>query len=168
MVLPSRGILTLKAKKRLESKVVQSHDGNIIIPINEPDKDDGQGQIEEFLERHNGHRVQHIALMTPNIISTVSELRSRGIKFLDIPHTYYEDIPKRDFTITEDIPTLEENQILVDGDPDGYLLQIFTDTYVGLFFEIIQRKNNMGFGEGNFQALFDAIERDQMQRGYLK
>ena len=121
-------------KQCLESKVVQSHDGNIIIPINEPDKDDVQGQIEEFLERHNGPGVQHIALMTPNIISTVSELRSRGIKFLDIPHTYYEDIPKRNFTVTEDIPTLETNQILVDGDPDGYLLQIFTDTYVGPLF----------------------------------
>jgi 4-hydroxyphenylpyruvate dioxygenase len=156
-------------KTGLESKVVQSHDGNIIIPINEPDKDNGQGQIEEFLERHNGPGVQHIALMTPNIISTVSELKSRGIKFLDIPHTYYQDIPNRDFNITEDINTLEKNQILVDGDPDGYLLQIFTDTYVGpLFFEIIQRKNNLGFGEGNFQALFDAIERDQVQRGYIK
>ena len=156
-------------KTGLESKVVQSHDGNIIIPINEPDKDNGQGQIEEFLERHNGPGVQHIALMTPNIISTVSELKNRGINFLKIPHTYYEDIPKRNFTITENINTLEENQILVDGDENGYLLQIFTDTYVGpLFFEIIQRKNNLGFGEGNFQALFDAIERDQMQRGYLK
>ena len=156
-------------KTGLESKVVQSHDGNIIIPINEPDKDNGQGQIEEFLERHNGPGVQHIALMTPNIVSTISELKTRGFKFLDIPHTYYEDIPKRNFTVTEDISILEENQILVDGDPEGYLLQIFTDTYVGpLFFEIIQRKNNMGFGEGNFQALFDAIERDQMQRGYLK
>ena len=156
-------------KTGLESKVVQSHDGNIIIPINEPDKDNGQGQIEEFLERHNGPGVQHIALMTPNIISTVNELKNRGINFLKIPHTYYEDIPKRNFTITENINTLEENQILVDGDENGYLLQIFTDTYVGpLFFEIIQRKNNLGFGEGNFQALFDAIERDQMQRGYLK
>ena len=156
-------------KTGLESKVVQSHDGNIIIPINEPDKDNGKGQIEEFLDRHNGPGVQHIALATPNIISTVSELKSRGIKFLDIPHTYYEDIPKRNFDVNEDIPTLELNQILVDGDSDGYLLQIFTDTYVGpLFFEIIQRKNNMGFGEGNFQALFDAIERDQVQRGYLK
>ena len=156
-------------KTGLESKVVQSSNGNIIIPINEPDKDNGKGQIEEFLERHNGPGVQHIALMTPNIISTVSELKNRGINFLKIPHTYYEDISKRNINVSEDISILEKNQILVDGDPDGYLLQIFTDTYVGpLFFEIIQRKNNHGFGEGNFQALFDAIERDQMQRGYLK
>ena len=155
-------------KTGLESKVVQSFDGNIIIPINEPDKDNGKGQIEEFLERHNGPGVQHIALMTPDIVSTVSELKSRDIKFLDIPSTYYEDIPKRDFTVTEDLKVLEQNQILVDGDPEGYLLQIFSDTYVGpLFFEIIQRKNHMGFGEGNFQALFNAIERDQMQRGVL-
>ena len=135
-------------KTGLESKVVQSHDGNIIIPINEPDKDNGKGQIEEFLERHNGPGVQHIALMTPDIVSTVSELRERRIKFLDIPSTYYEDIPSRDFKVTEDLKTLEENQILVDGDKEGYLLQIFSDTYVGpLFFEIIQRKNHMGFGE---------------------
>ncbi len=155
-------------KTGLESKVVQSFDGNIIIPINEPDKDNGKGQIEEFLERHNGPGVQHIALMTPDIVSTVSELKSRNIKFLDIPSTYYEDIPKRDFKVTEDLKVLEKNQILVDGDPEGYLLQIFSDTYVGpLFFEVIQRKNHMGFGEGNFQALFNAIERDQMQRGVL-
>ena len=128
-------------KTGLESKVVQSHDGNIIIPINEPDKDNGKGQIEEFLERHNGPGVQHIALMTPDIVSTVSELRERQQKFLDIPSTYYEDIPSRDFKVTEDLKTLEENQILVDGDKEGYLLQIFSDTYVGpLFFEIIQRE----------------------------
>jgi 4-hydroxyphenylpyruvate dioxygenase len=155
-------------KTGLESKVVQSFDGNIIIPINEPDKDNGKGQIEEFLERHNGPGVQHIALMTPDIVSTVSELRSRDIKFLNIPSTYYEDIPNRKFKVTEDLKTLEKNQVLVDGDPEGYLLQIFSDTYVGpLFFEIIQRKNHMGFGEGNFQALFNAIERDQMKRGVL-
>ena len=107
--------------------------------------------------------------MTPNILSTVGELQERGIQFLDIPHTYYEDIPKRPFKIEEDINSLEKIKLLVDGDEDGYLLQIFSETYIGpLFFEYIQRKNHWGFGEGNFQALFDAIERDQVKRGYLE
>ncbi len=155
-------------KTGLQSKVVQSSDNNIIIPINEPEEENGKSQIQEFLDRHNGAGVQHIALMTPDIVSTVSQLRERGFKFLDVPSTYYEAIPERDFKVTEDLGVLEQNQILVDGDPEGYLLQIFTDTYIGpLFFEIIQRKNHWGFGEGNFQALFDAIERDQQKRGYL-
>ncbi|MFL5783612.1 MAG: 4-hydroxyphenylpyruvate dioxygenase, partial [Bacteriovoracaceae bacterium] len=112
--------------------------------------------------------VQHIALMTPDIISPVGELRERAVNFLSVPSTYYEDIPKRPFKITEDLKTLETLNLLADGDKDGYLLQIFSETCIGpLFFEYIQRKNHWGFGNGNFQALFDAIERDQMKRGYL-
>lgn len=152
----------------LQSKVVQLADNSIIIPINEPEIENGKSQIQEYLDRHNGAGVQHIALMTPDIVSTVSDLRSRDFKFLNVPHTYYQDIPNRGLNVTEDLTKLEDNQILVDGDQEGYLLQIFTDTYIGpLFFEFIQRKKHWGFGEGNFQALFDAIERDQKERGYL-
>ncbi len=152
----------------LNSKVVQLADNSIIIPINEPEKEGGKSQIQEFLDVHKGPGVQHIALMTPDIISTVGELRQRDVRFLNVPETYYEGIPARPFTVTEDIPTLAKLKLLVDGDPEGYLLQIFSETYIGpLFFEYIQRKNHWGFGNGNFQALFDAIERDQMKRGYL-
>ncbi len=156
------------SKTGLESRVMQLQDNSVIVPINEPAEENGKSQIQEYLDRHNGAGVQHIALMTPDIISTVSDLRSRDFKFLEVPDTYYEAIPDRPFTVTEDIQKLQENTILVDGDKDGYLLQIFTDTYIGsLFFEFIQRKKHWGFGEGNFQALFDAIERDQAKRGYL-
>jgi 4-hydroxyphenylpyruvate dioxygenase len=156
------------AKTGLQSKVVQLADNSVIIPINEPEVENGKSQIQEYLDRHNGPGVQHIALMTPNIISTVGQLRERDFKFLDVPATYYEDIPNRPFEVTEDLKVLEQNKLLVDGDKDGYLLQIFTDTYIGpLFFEFIQRKAHWGFGEGNFQALFNAIERDQQKRGYL-
>ncbi len=159
----------IKGKKTgLESEVVQLPNGAVIIPINEPSEANGKSQIQEFLDLHNGAGVQHIALTCGDIISTVSDLRERGIKFLDIPHTYYEDIPKRGMPVEEDLDVLEKTQLLVDGDSEGYLLQNFTATYVGpLFFEFIQRKKHNGFGEGNFQALFDAIERDQEQRGYL-
>lgn len=156
-------------KTGLLSRAMGLPNKRVVIPINEPEVFNGQSQIQEFLDLHRGAGVQHIALSTPDIVSTVSELRERGIRFLDIPSTYYEDIPKRPFAVEEDIPTLEKNQILVDGDSEGYLLQNFTDTYIGpLFFEIIQRKKHNGFGEGNFTALFEAIERDQIQRGYLK
>ncbi|MFL5784154.1 MAG: 4-hydroxyphenylpyruvate dioxygenase [Bacteriovoracaceae bacterium] len=152
----------------LNSKVVQLADNSIIIPINEPEVENGKSQIQEFLDVHKGPGVQHIALMTPDIINTVGELRERAVKFLSVPPTYYEDIPKRPFKITEDLKTLETLNLLADGDKDGYLLQIFSETCIGpLFFEYIQRKNHWGFGNGNFQALFDAIERDQMKRGYL-
>lgn len=156
------------SKTGLNSKVVQLADNSIIIPINEPEKENGKSQIQEFLDLHKGPGVQHIALMTPDIISTISDLRERGIKFLEVPETYYEDIPNRPFKIEEDIAVLQKHGILVDGDKDGYLLQLFSDAYIGpLFFEYIQRKNHWGFGNGNFQALFDSIERDQMKRGYL-
>lgn len=156
------------AKTGLNSKVVQLADNSIIIPINEPEREGGKSQIQEFLDVHKGPGVQHIALMTPDIISTVGELRKRQLSFLDVPSTYYEAIPSRSFKVTEDLKVLEDLKLLVDGDPEGYLLQIFSQTCIGpLFFEYIQRKNHWGFGEGNFQALFDAIERDQMKRGYL-
>jgi 4-hydroxyphenylpyruvate dioxygenase len=155
-------------KTGLNSKVVQLADNSIIVPINEPEKEGGKSQIQEFLDVHKGPGVQHIALMTPDIISTVGELKERDVKFLNVPASYYEAIPNRPFKVTEDLGVLEKVNLLVDGDKDGYLLQIFSDTYIGpLFFEYIQRKNHWGFGEGNFQALFDAIERDQIKRGYL-
>ncbi len=156
-------------KTGLESEVVQLANGNVIIPINEPSEKGGKSQIQEFLDVHKGPGVQHIALSTADILTTVSEIRERGMKFLKIPHTYYEDIPKRGLNVKEPMAELEKLQLLVDGDKDGYLVQNFSDTYVGpLFFEFIQRHNHNGFGEGNFQALFEAIERDQMERGYLK
>jgi 4-hydroxyphenylpyruvate dioxygenase len=156
-------------KTGLQSEVVQLPNNSVIIPINEPEAENGKSQIQEFLDLHNGAGVQHIALMSGDIIETVGELRDRGMKFLDIPKTYYEDIPNRPFKVEEDISVLEEKQLLVDGDEEGYLIQNFSETYVGpLFFEYIQRKKHWGFGEGNFQALFDAIERDQMKRGYLE
>lgn len=152
----------------LHSKVVQLKNGNVIIPINEPSSNNSKSQIQEYLDLHKGPGVQHIALMTPNILSTVGQLQKRGINFLEVPDTYYEDLPKRNFDVTEKISDLQEISLLADGDPEGYLLQIFTKTYIGpLFFEYIQRKNHFGFGEGNFQALFDAIEKDQKNRGYL-
>jgi 4-hydroxyphenylpyruvate dioxygenase len=159
----------IKGKKTgLNSKVVQLADNSIIIPINEPEVEGGKSQIQEFLDLHKGAGVQHIALMTPNIISTVGELRNRHLEFLDVPKTYYELIPSRPFKVTEDIGVLEKLRLLADGDEQGYLLQIFSQTCIGpLFFEYIQRKNHWGFGEGNFQALFDAIERDQEKRGYI-
>lgn len=156
-------------KTGLESEVVQLKNGAVIIPINEPAENNSKSQIQEFLDLHKGPGVQHIALMTADIATTVGDLQERGIKFLAIPSTYYENIPKRPFKVSENLELLEKRQLLVDGDKDGYLLQNFTETYVGpLFFETIQRKNHWGFGEGNFQALFDAIELDQIKRGYLK
>jgi 4-hydroxyphenylpyruvate dioxygenase len=159
----------IKGKKTgLYSTVVQLKDNSVIIPINEPDTEQSKSQIQEFLDRHKGAGVQHIALMTADILSSVPDLIARGFKFLDVPNTYYEDIPKRPFTVEESIKDLQQSKILVDGDAEGYLLQIFSDTYIGpLFFEFIQRKNHWGFGEGNFQALFDAMERDQMKRGLI-
>ncbi|WP_164848423.1 4-hydroxyphenylpyruvate dioxygenase [Halobacteriovorax sp. HLS] len=156
-------------KTGLNSKVVQLENNAVIIPINEPEIENGKSQIQEFLDLHKGPGVQHIALTCGKILDTVPELIERGIQFLDIPHTYYEMIPERGINVEENIDELEKAKLLVDGDADGYLIQNFTQTYVGpLFFEFIQRKKNDGFGEGNFQALFDSIERDQVKRGYLK
>ncbi len=116
-----------------------------------------------------GSGVQHLALLTTGLIDTLRGLRKQEFKFLTVPHTYYESVPTRVPGVTEDLVELEELGILLDGDDTGYLLQIFSEEIVGpFFFEYIQRKGNKGFGEGNFRALFEAIERDQIKRGVLK
>ena len=153
-------------KTGLLSRAMRSPCDGITIPINEPK--DNKSQIQEYLEEYRGPGIQHVALHTDDIIKSVSILKDRGVEFLDVPDTYYEALPKRLPQITEDISQLQALKILADGDSEGYLLQIFTKNVIGpIFFEIIQRKNHGGFGEGNFQALFDAIEEDQRCRGYL-
>ena len=157
-------------KTGLVSKVMRSPCSSITIPINEPsDNEKGKkSQIQEYLEEYNGAGIQHIALSTKDIISSVSTLREKGIAFLETPDSYYEVLKARLPVIKEDIRALQKQKILADGDKKGYLLQIFTQNVIGpVFFEIIERHGHDGFGEGNFQALFDAIERDQMKRGYL-
>jgi len=154
----------------LMSKVMQDSTGKIKFPINEPSRGKGQSQIQEYLDYHGSPGVQHIALATDNIIQTVSQLRDAGIDFLNVPLTYYEHIEERVGKINEPIDKLAELGILVDRDRDGYLLQIFTEPVEDrptLFFEVIQRCGAQGFGEGNFKALFEAIEREQIQRGNL-
>jgi 4-hydroxyphenylpyruvate dioxygenase len=154
----------------LRSKVVQSANSRVIIPINEPT--DPKSQIQEFVKRHKGSGVQHIAMSTNNIQETIRVLKTQGFNFLKVPATYYELLPARiekaGFKLTENLKDLQELGIQVDGDGTGYLLQIFSEDQIGpLFFEIIQRRGNMGFGEGNFQALYDSIELDQRRRGVL-
>ncbi len=156
------------AKTGLLSKVMRSPCNKITIPINEPDGDQTKGQIQEYLDEYKGSGIQHIALITDDILHSVKLLREQGIKFLETPDTYYEMINDRVPNVTEDLNTLKNLRVLVDGDQEGYLLQIFTQNVCGpIFFEIIQRKNHNGFGEGNFQALFEAIERDQEKRGVI-
>lgn len=154
----------------LVSRALTSPCNKIKIPLNEP-KDD-KSQIQEYLETYQGEGIQHIALYTDNIYDTIEALRANGIQFLTIPDTYYEIINDRIKGHREDLDRLKKNKILMDGDPyhhKGLLLQIFTENVVGpIFFEIIQRKGNDGFGEGNFQALFDSMELDQIRRGVLK
>jgi len=151
----------------LKSKVLQSTDGACKIPINE--STEKEGQVQEFVDVHKGAGVQHIALTTNDIYKTVEALKGRGFKFLKTPHSYYEEVPKRMPNIDEPMDEMENLSILADGDDKGYLLQIFTENQIGpMFFEFIQRKGNNGFGEGNFTALFEAIERDQIERGVLK
>jgi 4-hydroxyphenylpyruvate dioxygenase len=153
----------------LISRALGSPCGKIKIPLNES-KDD-QSQIEEFLHEYKGEGIQHIALTSQNIYQTVHHLRQQGIKFLDVPDTYYDMLDERIPWHQESIQQLNAEKILMDGEIDpeqGLLLQIFTENVFGpVFFEIIQRKGNQGFGEGNFQALFEAIERDQVKRGTL-
>lgn len=150
----------------LISKVMSLPDKEIIIPINEPT--DNKSQIQEYIEEYKGSGIQHVALLTRDICSTLESMSDANIAFLDVPDTYYSMIKDRVPNVTEDIDTLKKLKVLVDGDDEGYLLQIFTKNQIGpIFYEIIQRKNHWGFGEGNFQALFDAIERDQRERGYL-
>jgi 4-hydroxyphenylpyruvate dioxygenase len=154
----------------LFSKAMTSPCGKIRIPLNE--SRDDKSQIEEFLNVYRGEGIQHIALGTNDIYRTVEQLRARGVAFQDTPDTYYEAIDARVPGHGEDIARLRKDRILIDGAPtegQGLLLQIFTQNAIGpIFFEIIQRKGNEGFGEGNFQALFESIELDQIRRGVLK
>jgi 4-hydroxyphenylpyruvate dioxygenase len=153
----------------LRSKAMTSPCGKIRIPINE--SADDKSQIAEYLEAYHGEGIQHIALATGGIYATVEALRGRGVAFMAVPQTYYEAVDARLPGHGEDLARLERDQILIDGDPgegQGLLLQIFTETVIGpIFFEIIQRKGNEGFGEGNFRALFESIEQDQIRRGVL-
>lgn len=151
----------------LFSRAMRSPCGKFSVPINEPK--DKKSQIQEYLDDYKGSGIQHIALTTDNIIPTLENLNKNQIPFLSPPpHTYYSMLKDRLPQVVEDINRLEKNAILVDGDEHGYLLQIFTKNAIGpVFFEVIQRKGHDGFGDGNFQALFDAIEADQRERGYL-
>ncbi len=144
--------------------------GKIRIPINE--SSDDKSQIHEYLEEYRGEGIQHVALGTDDIYATVEHLRKLGMPFQDTPVSYYDGIDARVPDHGEDRERLQKNSILIDGGPDqggGLLLQIFTQTVIGpIFFELIQRKGNEGFGEGNFKALFESIEQDQIKRGYIK
>jgi 4-hydroxyphenylpyruvate dioxygenase len=154
----------------LMSKVVTSGNERIKFPINEPAQGKKKSQIDEYLEFYRGPGVQHIAIATDDIIETVTALRDRGVEFLRVPTTYYDDLQARVGRIDEPVDTLAELGILVDRDPDGYLLQIFTKPVQDrptVFYEIIQRKGARSFGKGNFKALFEAIEREQALRGNL-
>ena len=153
----------------LRSKAMTSPDGRIRIPINE--SADDKSQIAEYLEAYHGEGIQHIALASDDIYASVKALRARGISFMSVPDTYYEAVDTRVRGHGEDLARLRRDRILIDGAPaagKGLLLQIFTETVIGpIFFEIIQRKGDEGFGEGNFRALFESIERDQIRRGAL-
>ncbi len=154
----------------LMSKVVASGNGRIKFPINEPAEGLRKSQIDEYLEFYEGAGAQHIAVATRDIVGTVAELRRRGVGFLEIPDTYYDEVPERVPEVAGQLADLREQGILVDHDDEGYLLQIFTKP-VGdrptVFFEIIERHGATGFGAGNFKALFEAIEREQDKRGNL-
>ncbi len=154
----------------LMSKVMSNGNGRIKFPINEPAAGLKKSQVDEYLEFYEGEGVQHVAVATEDIIKTVTDLKSRGVEFLNIPTTYYDVLTDRVGEIDEKISSLKELGILVDRDDEGYLLQIFTKTVQArptMFFEIIQRKGATSFGKGNFKALFEAIEREQELRGTL-
>ncbi|MFM1763372.1 MAG: hypothetical protein RLZZ512_1162 [Bacteroidota bacterium] len=154
----------------LMSKVVSNGNGYIKFPINEPADGKKKSQIEEYLDFYGGAGVQHIAVETYDIIHTVGELRKRGVDFLYVPETYYDDVLDRVGYIDEDLEALKALNVLIDRDESGYLLQIFTkpvEDRPTLFFEIIQRKGAKSFGKGNFKALFESIEREQASRGNL-
>jgi 4-hydroxyphenylpyruvate dioxygenase len=154
----------------LMSKVMADGKGRVKFPINEPAEGQRKSQIEEYLEYYGGPGAQHIALATTDIVATVTELRERGVRFLSTPESYYEELPARIGEIDEDLADLRELGILADRDDEGYLLQIFSQT-IGdrptVFLEVIERHGARGFGEGNFKALFEAIEREQERRGNL-
>ncbi|TSJ40545.1 4-hydroxyphenylpyruvate dioxygenase [Mucilaginibacter corticis] len=175
-VLGFKNILTFDDKmisteySALMSKVMSNGNGFVKFPINEPAEGKKKSQIEEYLEFYEGEGVQHLALATHDIVQTVTNLQSRGIEFLKVPTTYYDELEARVGKIDEDIEPLKKLGILVDRDDEGYLLQIFTkpvEDRPTLFFEIIQRKGAKSFGAGNFKALFEAIEREQELRGNL-
>ena len=154
----------------LMSKVMSNGNGRIKFPINEPAEGKKKSQIEEYLDFYNGAGVQHIAVATDDIVSTVSAMRDRGVEFLYVPENYYDDLLERVGEIDEDVEVLKKHGILIDRDDEGYLLQLFTKPVVDrptMFFEIIQRKGAQSFGKGNFKALFEAIEREQENRGTL-
>lgn len=154
----------------LMSKVVSNGNGYVKFPINEPAEGKKKSQIEEYLDFYRGAGVQHIAVATHDIIKTVTELRNRGVDFLYVPDTYYDDVLDRVGHIDEDLEELKKLNILIDRDEEGYLLQLFTkpvEDRPTLFYEIIQRKGAKSFGKGNFKALFESIEREQELRGNL-
>ena len=151
----------------LLSDVVQSECAKVKVPINEATEK--ESQVQEFVDRFKGAGVQHLALQTRDIVSSLKSFKAAGFKFLSVPETYYKKIPTRIPGVKEDLKLLEELQILLDGEGGGYLMQVFSQELVGPFFlEFIERKGNDGFGEGNFKALFEAIESDQIARGVLK
>ncbi len=175
-VMGFRNLLTFDDKdisteySALMSKVMANGNDRIKFPINEPAEGKKKSQIDEYLEFYGGPGVQHIAVATDDIINTVTTLRERGVEFLSVPTSYYEELQGRVGKIDEPLDKLAELGILVDRDPDGYLLQIFTKPVQDrptLFYEIIQRKGAKSFGKGNFRALFEAIEREQALRGNL-
>ncbi len=154
----------------LMSKVMSNGNGRIKFPINEPASGKKKSQIEEYLDFYRGPGVQHIALATNDIIATVAQLQQNGVEFLKVPNSYYDTVLDRVGTIDEDLKPLRELGILIDRDDEGYLLQIFTKPVQDrptLFYEIIQRKGAQSFGKGNFQALFESLEREQGLRGNL-
>jgi 4-hydroxyphenylpyruvate dioxygenase len=175
-VMGFKNILTFDDKdisteySALMSKVMSNGNGFVKFPINEPAEGKKKSQVEEYLEFYDGEGVQHVAIATNNIIETVTSLQSRGVEFLKIPASYYAEVLDRVGHIDEDLKPLSELGILIDRDDEGYLLQIFSKPVQDrptLFFEIIQRKGAKSFGKGNFKALFEAIEREQEQRGNL-
>jgi len=175
-VMGFKNILTFDDKmisteySALMSKVMSNGNGFVKFPINEPAEGKKKSQIEEYLEFYEGEGVQHLALATHDIVATVTELQNRGVEFLTVPTSYYDELLDRVGHIDEDLAPLKRLGILVDSDDEGYLLQIFTkpvEDRPTLFFEIIQRKGAKSFGAGNFKALFEAIEREQELRGNL-
>jgi 4-hydroxyphenylpyruvate dioxygenase len=175
-VMGFRNLLTFDDKdisteySSLMSKVMSNGNERIKFPINEPARGKKKSQIDEYLDFYGGPGVQHLALATDDIITTVTDLRERGIEFLSAPPSYYAELQARVGKIDEPLDKLQDLGILVDRDPDGYLLQIFSKPVQDrptLFFEIIERKGARSFGKGNFKALFEAIEREQAKRGNL-
>jgi 4-hydroxyphenylpyruvate dioxygenase len=154
----------------LMSKVMANGNGRVKFPINEPAEGRRKSQIEEYLDFYGGPGVQHLALATNDILQTVAQLQRQGVDFLKVPHSYYSSLQERVGKIDEPVDELEKLGVLVDRDDEGYMLQIFTkpvEDRPTLFYEIIQRKGSRSFGKGNFKALFEAIEREQADRGNL-